>query len=159
MSFLDELNEANQSRKNAQAQEISGTSAKILEAVKKRMLEAVRTGGGDMKTVRTEVLLQVSPLSSCHSAENDISAVCGEVESMLRLVGRFALHEMRESVRTGSSGTQTVWELQTPEIMEAVIAQVTEEAIGAGLSAEVTRKACQGAVICFTARLDGAGDN
>ena len=149
MSFLDELNQANEERRNAVSQEITEKTAQVMDYVKDEMMQRVNSARGELTSVSVRLMLRVS-------------AMCGAeyegFEQAIRLMGDALLGDLVGTVKAAGKYGAGVFEVCSQDALNALIESVRAAAEDAGIQ-EVTvkRNECgSSAVLEMTARLRGA---
>ncbi len=155
MSFLDELNQANEERRNAVSQEIAEKTAQVMDYVKDEMMQRVNSARGELTSVSVRLMLRVSAMCG---AEYEIPDTVEGFEQAIRLMGDALLGDLVGTVKAAGKYGAGVFEVCSQDALNALIESVRAAAEDAGIQ-EVTvkRNECgSSAVLEMTARLRGA---
>jgi len=154
MSFIDELNQANDKRKEVLTEEVNRTAAQILEYVKKQMMQRVNAGGGQIKELTERVQVRVSAM---RGAEYEFNDSADDFDRAIHLFGDALFHDFVGTIKAAGKFGAGVFDVRSKEALCTVTETVRELAEEAGIQqiSVNMNDAADSAVLTFTAHLNG----
>ncbi|MBR5370857.1 MAG: hypothetical protein IK130_01445 [Oscillospiraceae bacterium] len=154
MNFVDELNAANQKRKEEAAGELDRKTEEILGYVKEQMMYRVNSGDGNASVLTEQVQIRVSRLAG---AEYDIPNAPDDFGRAFRLFGDALLSDIAGAIKASVKFGAGSFEVRSIDELSALIDAVTAAANAAGIENVTVQHEApfDHAVLTFSVDLNG----